>query len=521
MNNIASRLFGLFKKPLPQPEKPVEKKEELKKGPEVRKVSKPVQPAQRKPSRPRPKQSSKQKEKKSFQQEQIFAERKKLAELVDEFKRREKEFDKRVEVFDEKERHLRNKENRLDSLEIEVEKKKESLLKKQKDLEKQLEETAGLNKDQAKEELKKRTEKELVAWIAKRLEEAKDSLEAQKEEIAKEVLVEAVRHGTVDWVAEYTMSVIKLKDEDIKGKVIGREGRNIRAFEKATGVELELDESNEIRLSSFDPIRREIAKIALSKLIKDGRIQPSRIEDVVKQTKSQMDKVLIEEGKKICQAVGVYHLPIDLVRKIGRFKYRFSHGQNLAQHTIEVTKIGVALAHELKADVKIVRLAGLLHDIGKIVYDREGSHIDLGVEVLKRFNLPEKVINAVAEHHEDRPFSSVESTIIWIADAASGSRPGARYEAHEEYLKRMTNIEEIVNSFEGIDEVAAYQAGREVRVIVQPEKVSEDEVEVLVYKIAEKLNEEAKWAGQIKITAIRETRASAKAPTVDNDQRSG
>ena len=230
---------------------------------------------------------------------------------------------------------------------------------------------------------------------------------------------------------------------------------------------------------------------------------------MVAQTRKQMDKILLEEGKKICQAVGVYHLPIDLVKMIGRYKYRFSYGQNLAQHTIEETKIGVALAHELKADVKIVRLGCLLHDIGKVVTDEEGSHVQLGVDLLKRYRLPEKVIACVAEHHEDKPFSCLESVIVWIADAASGSRPGARYEAHEQYLKRMENIEEIVRSFKGVADVAAYQAGREVRVIVKPEEVSDEELTVLVQKIAEKLDDEAKWAGQIKVTAIRETRATA------------
>ena len=220
----------------------------------------------------------------------------------------------------------------------------------------------------------------------------------------------------------------------------------------------------------------------------------------------------MEEGKKICQAVGVYNLPTEIIKTIGKYKYRFSFGQNLAVHTIEETKIGVAIAHELKADVKVVRLGCLLHDIGKVITDEEGSHVQVGVDFLKRFRLPEKVIACVAEHHEDRPFSSVESAIVWIADAASGSRPGARYQAHEEYLKRMTHIEETVKSFEGVKDVAAYQAGREIRVIVEPEKISDDELTILVHKIAEKLDEEAKWAGQIRITAIRETRAAVTAP---------
>ena len=273
-----------------------------------------------------------------------------------------------------------------------------------------------------------------------------------------------------------------------------------------------MEEEGEIRLSSFDSIRREIAKRALEKLIRDGRIQPSRIEEVVLETRKEVERVILEEGKQLCQKVDVYSLPGDLVQILGRFKYRFSFGQNMIVHTLEETKIGIAIAQELKADVSTVRLGCLLHDIGKVVTNREGSHVQLGVELLKKYNLPEAVINCVAEHHEDKPFSSVESTIVWIADAISGSRPGARYEAHEDYLKRMTNIEEIAQSFPGVTDVAAYQAGREVRVIVQPEEVSDSQAKVLAHQIAQKLNEEAKWAGQIKVTVIREVRGEATAP---------
>jgi ribonuclease Y len=311
-----------------------------------------------------------------------------------------------------------------------------------------------------------------------------------------------------DWVAEYTVSTIHLPDEEVKGRIIGREGRNIRAIEQSTGVELEIDETLDLRLSSFDSTKREIARLALEKLIKDGRIQPDRIEEVVNQTKQQMDQILFEEGKKIMASVGVYNLPPDLIKMIGKYKYRFSYGQNLALHTIEETKIGMAIAAELKADVNIVRLGCLLHDIGKVVTEEEGTHVELGVDLLKKYQIPEKVIACVAEHHEDKPFSSIESTIVWIADAASGSRPGARYETHEEYLKRMTHIEETVKNFPEVADVAAYQAGREVRVIIKPEAVSDNDLPLLTKKIAEKLEEDAKYLGQIKVVAIRETRAT-------------
>ena len=294
----------------------------------------------------------------------------------------------------------------------------------------------------------------------------------------------------------------------MKGRVIGREGRNIRAFEQATGVEIEIDETNDIRLSSFDAIRREIAKRALEALIKDGRIQPNRIEEIVVQTRTQMEQVLLEEGKKICHACGVFNLPLDLVKIIGRYRFRTSYGQNLGQHTIEETKIGIQIANELGCDVEVVRLGCLLHDIGKVVTEEEGTHVQLGVDLLKKYNIDPKAIDAVAEHHEDKPFSRIESVAVYIADAISGSRPGARYEPHEDYVKRMQTIEEIARSFSGVEEVFAFQAGREVRVVAKPEEVSDDEITVLAHDIARKLEEEAQYAGQVKVTVIRQLQAT-------------
>lgn len=447
------------------------------------------------------------------------SEQRRILELLDELKTREVALGSRLRGLEERERFLREKEMRIAKEGEDVQQIKSSLAKLQKDQEEKLEQLANLKSEEARNLVMESAEKRLVSWVAKKVEESKEAIKTQEEEIAREILLDSIKHGVVDWVAEYTVSTIRLPDEEIKGKIIGREGRNIRAFERATGVELELDESLDVRLSSFDPVRREIAKLSLQKLIRDGRIQPTRIEEIVQQTKEQMDKILFEEGTKICQSVGVYHLPTDLLKIIGKYKYRFSYGQNLAQHTIEETKIGVALAQELKTDTKVVRLGCLLHDIGKVITDEEGSHIQLGVDLLKRYRMPEKIVACVAEHHEDKPFSCVESMVVWIADAASGSRPGARYEAHEEYLKRMENIEAVVKSFEGVLEVAAYQAGREIRVIVKPEEVSDEELTVLIQKMAEKLEEEAKWAGQIKLTAIREVRATAVAPIVDNSQR--
>ena len=302
-----------------------------------------------------------------------------------------------------------------------------------------------------------------------------------------------------------------LASDSIKGSIIGQGGRNIAAFEKATGVEIELEEGNSLRLSSFDSLRREIAKRSLEILIKDGRITPTRIEEVVAHTKLQLDMVLVDEGKKICSACGVYNLNPDLVKIVGRYRFRFSYGQNLGIHTIEETKIGVHIAQELglsEEEIQHVRLGCLLHDIGKVVTEEEGTHVQLGVELLKKHGLPQPVISAVAEHHEDRPFSSYISRIVWVADAISGSRPGARYEPHDAYVKRMQVIEEISKSFPGVSEVFAFQAGRDVRVLVRPEEVSDSDLTLLVAKIRERLEKEAQYAGQIKITAIREVRAT-------------
>lgn len=347
--------------------------------------------------------------------------------------------------------------------------------------------------------------------LAKRIEQAEAEYKLRASELARDIIIDAMMHGATDYTAEYTVSTITLPNENIKGSIIGQGGRNIAAFERASGVEIEIEEGNTIRLSSFDSIRREIARRSLEILIHDGRITPGRIEEVVSHVTSQMDQILIDEGKKICSACEVYNLDPELVKTIGRYRFRFSYGQNLGIHTIEETKIGVQIAKELglaDEDVQFVRLGCLLHDIGKVVTDEEGTHVQLGVELLQKYGLPQPVIDAVAQHHEDKPFSSYTSRIVWIADAISGSRPGARYEPHETYVKRMKVIEEIGRSFPGVAEVFAFQAGRDVRVVVKPDQVSDTELTILIAKIRERLEKEAEYAGQIKITGIREVRAT-------------
>lgn len=389
-----------------------------------------------------------------------------------------------------------------------LEKREEKIKKREEELQEKLEKVSGLSKEQAKKMLLDEVQKGLTSEIAKRVKNAEEKIKREANERAREILVDAMKHGATSYVAEYTVSSVTVDSEEAKGRIIGREGRNIRAFERATGVEIELDETKEIRLSSFDSVRREIARRALEILLKDKRIQPSRIEEVVEQVKSDMDDVLLEEGKKIAEEVGEYNLQTDLLKMLGKFKFRTSYGQNLALHTIEETKIGMSIARELGADVEAVRLGGLMHDIGKVATDDEGTHVQKGVEIAKRYGLPKKVVSIIAEHHEDKPFSSVESVIVWVADAISGSRPGARYEPHEQYVTRMEKIEEIANSFDGVENAIAFQAGRDVRVVVNPDEIGDDKLTVVAHDISKRLEKEADYAGQIKVTVIRETRAT-------------
>jgi ribonuclease Y len=413
------------------------------------------------------------------------------------------DLDRRLGQVEQRERTASGQEKRLQEDLRKIEETKQEQLKK-------LQAIAKLSQDEARELILKSYQKRLSRDIAQLISDAEKQAKEQADEKAKDILVEAMRHGATDYVAEYTVSLVKIKDEDVKGRIIGREGRNIRTFEKVTGVEVDLDEEGVIRLSCFDPVRREIARVALEKLIADGRVQPGRIEEIVAHTKQDIQRIIHQEGVKLCQSVKVFNLPPEISDMLGRFKYRFSYGQNMIQHTLEETKIGLKLSYEVGADPNIVRLGCLLHDIGKVIDEEEGTHVELGVEFLKKYRIPQAVINCVAEHHEDKPFSSKESMLVYIADAISGSRPGARYEDHEEYLKRMTQLEQIASSFEGVKEAYAFQAGREVRVIVNPDQLSDDQSVKLSSDIRDKIQSEVKaFPGQIKITVIREKRVEA------------
>lgn len=413
------------------------------------------------------------------------------------------------ENLDRKNQTLENREKDL-LRQTEMEQKKQAEIDKYRtELINKLENVAHLTRDEAKKLILSAVEDKLKEEIATKVRDAENQAKQEADLKAREILIDAMRHAATDYVPEYTVSTIKITDEDFKGRIIGKEGRNIRAFEMATGVDVDLDEEGVIRLSSFDSVRREIARVALEKLIRDGRIQPVRIEELVKITREEIGRVMFKEGEKLCHLVGVYNLPADKIALLGRFKYRFSYGQNMIAHTLEETKIGIALAHELGADVNVVKLGCLLHDIGKVIADKEGSHVQLGVELLKKNGMPKAVVDCVAAHHEDIPFPSLEAVIVYIADAISGSRPGARYENIDEYVKRLKTLEDIAISFTGIEKAYALQAGRELRVIVDPGKLDDAAVTLTTRKIAEEIEKKfPTFPGQIKITSIRELRVT-------------
>src|SRR3989344_521856 len=417
---------------------------------------------------------------------------------------KESELAKREGILEERERLLAEK------LQLSSE-KIDQLEKLRKDLVSKLENSAEMSREEAKKVLLENLEHELASEISKKIRESEDEIKLIADEKAKEILADAMLHGVTDYISEFTTSRIQLPDEEMKGRIIGREGRNVKSFEQATGVDVVMDEEspNTLTLSSFDPVRREIAKISLERLIADGRIQPQRIEEIVQKSQEDVEKLMCQAGEKLCHDVEVFNMPREAMCTLGRFKYRYSYGQNMIQHTLEETRIGVELARELGADVNIVRLGCLLHDIGKILTDwDEGTHVERGVQFAKKFGFPQKVVDCIAQHHEDEPFSCVESIIFYIADGFSGAGPGARHENVQDYIKRLKDIERIATSFDAVEKAFAVQAGREVRVIVTPDKISDDDLPKLVHDIGEQIQREVMVPGAVKITAIRESRYS-------------
>ncbi len=417
---------------------------------------------------------------------------------------------------------LAQKQQGLQTLEDQVRKEKLTLEAQQKQAEemkakiaeeetamaKKLEKIASLTTEQAKKELLAQVEKGSSQEIARIIKETEEKAKIEAEDVAREILVDSMRAGATDYVAEYTISTVPIPDEETKGRIIGKDGRNIRIFEKVSGCDVSMDDApDEVKLSSFDPVRREIARVTLIRLIKDGRIHPARIEEYFDRARRDVEQLMFQEGQKLCHAVGVYNMPRDVIAVLGRFKFRTSYGQNMISHTLEETRIGIKLGNEVGANIDTIRLGCLLHDIGKVI-EGEGNHVELGVNYLKKYNLPQAAIDCVAQHHEDEEFSSVESMLVYISDAISGSRPGARHENTEEYGKRIKQLEEIAKKHPEVEDAYAISAGREIRVIVNPGKAGDDQLSILAQAIRDEIRSTMTFPGTVKVNVIRETRAA-------------
>lgn len=440
-------------------------------------------------------------------------------EILKEIKEKEKE--KEVEIK-KKEERLQKKEDLLDRRQVDLDQEVENLKSKaeeikqireqaaklERDRKEQLEKTAGLSPEAAKAEILQSVEKNFEADFLVRLHKLEHEGEEKLERRAKEMLTTIIQRLSNSTVPEVMSTVVEIPSEDIKGKIIGKEGRNIRAFEKATGVEVIIDDTpGTIVLSSFDPVRRQIAKVALQSLIADGRIQPAKIEELVAQAKDGVAKIIKEKGEQAAYEAGVFNLDPRILLILGRLHFRTSYGQNVLQHSIEMAHLSGMLAEELGADAAVARAGALLHDIGKAVdHEVPGTHVEIGKRILEKFGAAPEVIKAMQSHHGEYPYETLEATIVQTADAISGSRPGARRDSVENYLKRLKELEDLTASFPGIEKVYAIQAGREIRVFVKPGEVSDLEAKKLARDIALRVEQELKYPGEIKITVIREAR---------------
>jgi hypothetical protein len=440
---------------------------------------------------------------------------KKIAD--DEIKKMKSEIVSKEERIAKKEEILETKTERLEDKEAKMEKQREKLVRKETELneliskeEKELERISELTKEDAAKIILTKLENQLDHDKAILIRDFEHNLDREKDRISKRIISTAIGKASADYVVDSTISVIQLPSEEMKGRIIGREGRNIRAIEAATGVDLIIDDTPEaVVLSSFDGVRREVARIALEKLISDGRIHPTKIEEVVAKAQEEVEESVLDAAEQAILEVGIPTLPREVLKVFGRLKFRTSFGQNILQHSIEVAHIAAALAAEVGANVDVAKRAGLLHDIGKAFsHEQEGSHAINGGEFLRKFSKEnEIVINAVESHHNEVEQLSVEAVLVQAADSISASRPGARRETLSNYLKRLEQLEEIANSHEGIESSYAIQAGRELRLIVHPDEIDDDKAMILSREVAKEIEEKMQYPGQIKVTVIRETRA--------------
>ena len=450
-----------------------------------------------------------------------------LLEAKDEIHKSRTEYEKEVKErraeLSKQERRLQQKEETLDKKADAFERKEEDLAKKletvaqsQAEVDQikrlqmnELEKISGLTQEQAKQFLLQSVEDEVRHETAMKIKEIEQQMKDEAEEKAREVIATAIQRCAADHAAETTVSVVALPNDEMKGRIIGREGRNIRTLETITGVDLIIDDTPEaITVSSFDPVRREIARLALEKLIADGRIHPTRIEDMVEKSRKEVDRIIREEGERACYETGVHNLNPELVKILGRQKYRTSYGQNVLNHSIEVAHIAGLMAAELGVDAALAKRAGLLHDLGKSIdHEVEGSHVQLGADMARKYKENPVVVNAIEAHHGDVEPKSIIAVLVQAADAVSAARPGARRENVENYIRRLQKLEELTGSYPGVEKAFAIQAGREVRIMVKPEVVTEDNMILLARDMAKKIEAELEYPGQIKINVIRETKA--------------
>ena len=430
-------------------------------------------------------------------------------ERRNELQKYERRVIQKEESLDRKQQSIESKESNLNQkLRAVDEKQKEVEAIKVKQLEK-LEDISGITSEKAKDIILSNAEKEVRHEMSIMIKEIETQAKEDAEKKSREIIGYAIQKCAADHVAETTVTVVNLPNDEMKGRIIGREGRNIRTLETLTGIDLIIDDTPEaVILSGFDPIRREIARIALEKLISDGRIHPARIEEMVEKAKKEVENIIKEYGEQAIFETGVHSLHPELVKLLGRLNYRTSYGQNVLKHSIEVAHIAGIMAAEIGADIKLAKRAGLLHDIGKAVdHEMEGTHVEIGMDLLRRYKESKDVIHAMSTHHGDYEPQTVEAVLVTAADAISAARPGARRETLEAYIKRLEKLEEIANSYDGVDKSYAIQAGREIRIMVKPEKINDEEIHLLARDITKKIEDELEYPGQIKVSIIRETRA--------------